>query len=278
MADDQTGAASGVLTRINATVGGLARRVIPVEFQPPPVGFVRRLVARTGYFRLRTMVAAHGDTIPDAHLYQPLYSPWLGDPAFERVYAAAEGRTLVSRDRCFVLWRTLQQALHLDGDLLECGVFRGGTALLEATTVRDQGAERPLHLVDSFAGMPDTTEGVNRFREGDFASTSYEDVRQALAPFAFAQVHQGFIPEALAELPIERLAWAYIDVDIYAAVRDSLEYIYPRLMPGGVIVLDDYGFPSCPGVRRAMDEFFADGRPEVPLCLPTGQGLVTKLP
>ncbi len=241
------------------------------------MGFVRRLVARTGYFRLRTTIAAHGDHIPDAHLYQPLYSPWLGDPEFERVYAAASGRTLVSRDRCFVLWRTLQQALNLDGDLLECGVFRGGTALLEATTVRDLGKERPLHLVDSFAGMPDTTDGVDRFREGDFASTSYEDVRRALEPFAFATVHQGFIPEILEDLPIERLAWAYIDVDIYAAAADSLEFIYPRLAAGGVIVLDDYGFPSCPGVRRAMDEFFA-GRPEVPLCLPTGQGLVVKLP
>jgi O-methyltransferase len=278
VAGDRTGARAEAVRRANAAVGALARRAIPVEFQPPPVGFTRRLVARTGYFRLRTMVAAHGDRIPDAHLYQPLYSPWLGDPAFERVYAAAEARTLVSRDRCFVLWRTLQQALHLEGDLLECGVFRGGTALLEATTVRDQVGERPLHLVDSFVGMPDTTEGVDRFREGDFSSTSFDDVRQALSPFPFARVHRGFIPEVLDELGIERLAWAYIDVDIYAAVRDSLEFIYPRLAAGGVIVLDDYGFPSSPGVRRAMDEFFADDRPEVPLCLPTGQGLVVKLP
>ena len=133
--------------RVNAAVGSLARRLIPVEFQPPSVGASRRLVARTGYFKVRTLVAAHGDRIPDHHLYQPLYSPWLGDPDFERAYAAAAGRTLVSRDRCYVLWRTLQQALNLDGDLLECGVFRGGTALLEATTVRETVGERSLHLV-----------------------------------------------------------------------------------------------------------------------------------
>lgn len=263
--------------RVNV-LGSLARRLIPVEFQPPPVGVTRRLVARTGYFRLRTRVAAHGDRIPDESLYQPLYSPWLGDPDFERVYAATDGRTLVSRDRCYVLWRTLQQALALDGELLECGVFRGGTALLEATTVREAGRERPLHLVDSFAGMPETTTGVDRFREGDFATTSADDVRRALAPFPFARVHQGYIPEILERIELGPLAWAYIDVDIYAAVRDCLEFVYPRMLPGGTIVLDDYGFPSCPGVRRAMDEFFAAGRPEVPLCLPTGQGLVAKLP
>jgi O-methyltransferase len=263
--------------RVNV-LGSLARRLIPVEFQPPPVGVTRRLVARTGYFRLRTRVAAHGDRIPDESLYQPLYSPWLGDPDFERVYAATDGRTLVSRDRCYVLWRTLQQALALDGELLECGVFRGGTALLEATTVREAGRERSLHLVDSFAGMPETTTGVDRFREGDFATTSADDVRRALAPFPFARVHQGYVPEILERIELGPLAWAYIDVDIYAAVRDCLEFVYPRLLPGGTIVLDDYGFPSCPGVRRAMDEFFAAGRPEVPLCLPTGQGLVAKLP
>ncbi len=265
------------MSRLQPLVGAVAKRLIPVEFQPPPVGATRRLVARTGYFKLRTFVAARGDRIPDAHLYQPLYSPWLGDADFERVYATTAGRTLVSRDRCYILWRTLLQGLNLDGDLLECGVFRGGTALLEATTVRERVGARPLHLVDSFAGMPDTTDKVDGFREGDFAATSVEDVRAALAPFPFAQVHQGFIPEILEELPIQRLAWAYIDVDIYAAVRDSLEYIYPRLATGASIVLDDYGFPSCPGARRALDEFFS-GRPEVPLCLPTGQGLVVKLP
>jgi hypothetical protein len=262
---------------VSPLVKDLARRLIPVEFQPPPVGASRRLVARTGYFRLRTRVANLGDRIPDAELYQPLYSPWLGDRDFERAFAATAGRTLVSRDRCFVLWRTLQQALALDGDVLECGVFRGGTALLEATTIRDAVGERPLHLVDSFAGMPGTTGGIDRFHEGDFGATSADDVRRALALFPFARVHQGYIPQILEEIDVGPLAWTYIDVDIYAAVRDCLAFAYPRLQPGGTIVLDDYGFPSCPGVRRAMDEFFA-GRPEMPLCLPTGQALVTKLP
>lgn len=255
----------------------IVRRVIPAELQAPAPGLGRRLVARTGYFRLRTRVAAHGDRIPDNHLYQPLYSPWLGDSDFERVYAATAGRTLVSRDRCYVLWRTLSQCLNLDGDVIECGVFRGGTALLEATVIRDQVGERPLHLVDSFAGMPGTTDGIDRLQEGDLGSTSAEDVRGALAPFPFARVYEGYIPGILDDVEVERLAWAHIDVDIYAAARDSLEWIYPRLVPGGSIILDDYGFPSCPGGRRAVDEFFA-GRPEVPICLPTGQCLVVKLP
>jgi O-methyltransferase len=274
-------AVSGSVERAGGRRGSVARRwmrrLVPAEIQAPAPGLARRLVARTGYFRLRTWAAAHGESVDDASLYQPLYSPWLGDPAFERAYATARGRTLVSRDRCYVLWRTLTQALALDGDVVECGVFRGGTALLEATTVRDQHRERPLHLVDSFAGMPSTTEGVDRFEEGDLGSTSAESVRAALASFPFARVHEGVIPGVLDALGVERVAWAHVDVDVYAAVRDCLGFLHPRMAPGGMIVVDDYGFPSCPGARRAVDEFYV-GRQEAPLCLPTGQCLIVKLP
>ena len=256
----------------------LIRRLIPAELQAPAPGLARRLVAKTGYFRLRTRVAARGEPVPDAALYQPLYSPWLGDPDFERAYAAGASRTLVSRDRCYVLWRTLHQALHLEGDLVELGVYRGGTALITATIMRESGDARPLHLVDGFVGMPGITDGVDRLREGDLGSASADDVRAALAPFPWARVHEGLIPEILGEIDAGRIAWAHIDVDIYAAVRDSLEWVYPRLATGGTIVVDDYAFPSCPGARRAVDEFFAAGRPEQPLCLPTGQCLIVKLP
>ena len=255
----------------------LIRRLIPAEVQAPAPGLARRLVAHTGYFRLRTWAAAHGEAVPDAGLYQPLYSPWLGDPDFERAYAAGAGRTLVSRDRCYVLWCTLHQALHLEGDLVELGVFRGGAALVTATTMRERGDSRPLHLVDGFVGMPRTTHGVDRLQEGDLASTSAEDVRAALASFPWARVHEGLIPGILTEVDAERIAWAHIDVNIYTAVHDSLEWVYPRLVAGGTIIVDDYAFPSCPGARRAVDEFFCT-RPEAPLCLPTGQCLVVKLP
>jgi O-methyltransferase len=261
----------------NGNGRALIRRLIPAEVQAPAPGLARRLVAHTGYFRLRTRLAAHGEPVPDAGLYQPLYSPWLGDPDFERAYAAGSGRTLVSRDRCYVLWCTLHQALNLGGDLVELGVFRGGAALVTATTMRERDDMRPLHLVDSFAGMPRTTDGVDRLQEGDLAGTSAEEVRAVLAPFPWARVHEGLIPDILTEVDAERIAWAHIDVDIYAAVRDSIEWVYPRMTPGGTIVFDDYGFPSCPGARRAVDEFFA-GRPEAPLCLPTGQCLIVKLP
>ncbi len=75
--------------------------------------------------------------MPDSQLYQPLYSPWEGEQAFEGIYRQLQSLTLVSRERCYILWKTLQQSVHLQGDFVECGVFRGGTALLAAQTLRE---------------------------------------------------------------------------------------------------------------------------------------------
>jgi O-methyltransferase len=70
-----------------------------------------------------------------------------------------------------------------------------------------------------------------------------------------------------------RLAFAHVDVDIYQSVLDCCRFIMPRMLRGGFVVFDDYGFPSCPGARQAVDGFFRD-RPERPLMLPTGQAVV----
>lgn len=251
------------------------RALIPVELQPP-TDLPRWVLAGIGYFRFRTWLAAHGEAIPDARLYQPLYSPWLGDPAFEAVYAPARKWTLVGRDRCFVLWKTLQQAASLPGRFVECGVYRGGTALLAARTLAGFAPERELHLFDSFAGMP-TGSDADRFRAGDLAGTSARDVAERLSPYPFVRLHVGVIPDTFAGLALDRVAWAHVDVDLYRSVRDCIDFLYPRLVPGGMLVFDDYGFPSCSGARRAVDEAFVE-RPEAPLCLPTGQCLVVKLP
>lgn len=254
---------------------GLIRRLMPLEFQPPHQLIKRGLVG-LGYFRTRTWIAAHGVHVPDIGLYQPLFSPWEGLSEFERLYQHASHHTLVSRDRGYILAQTLRQAMHLEGIAMECGVFRGGTALLEAMIIADSGHARPLHLFDSFEGMPETTDGLDRFQKGDFNSTSAGKVAELLAPYPFATMHVGFIPQTFQQFDPGPIAWAHVDVDIYQAVTDSIEFIYPRLVQGGFLVFDDYGFPSCPGARRAVDEAFFD-RPEVPICLPTGQALVVKL-
>ena len=260
------------------SLGKLIGALMPAEVQIPRSP-LNTILHRSGYFKLRTSLAAHGLPVPDAELYRPLFSPWEGAAEFEQFYQPVEGHTACSRDRCYILWTTLRQALHVGGDVVECGVYRGGTALLEALTIRETpySEERKLHLFDSFEGMPQTAEGIDRFRPGDFSTTSAERVQALLSDFPFVEIHVGFIPATFEGVRVAKVCWAHIDVDLFQSIEDSINFIYPKLCPGGIMVFDDYGFPSCPGARRAVDEAFAD-RPEVPICLPTGQCLIIKSP
>jgi O-methyltransferase len=252
------------------------RAALPWNFKPPD-DMLRHMLAAFGYYRLRTWAGARGEHVPEAHLYRPMFAPWEGHPEFEEYYRPSRKYTMVRRDSCYILLKTLQQALRLEGDFVECGVFRGGTALLESRVIASHGGNRELHLFDSFQGMPETSEGIDQFGRGDFGSTSVEAVAELLSPYPFVRLHAGFIPDTFQGLDLSRIAWAHVDVDIYKAVVDSIEYIYPRLVPGGYLIFDDYGYPSCPGARRAVDEAFAN-RPEVPICLPSGQCFVVKMP
>lgn len=217
---------------------------------------------------------AFARNIPDASFYAPLFSPWLGFGEFRKHFDAASKHTLVTADRCHVLFTLASQALHLDGEFWECGVYRGGTAHLLAELISSSG--RPgtsLRLFDTFAGMPETDPRRDLHSKGDFADTSLSAVQKRIGRRDHVHYHQGYLPATFAGLESSTIALAHIDVDIYQSVVDAVEFIMPRLAPGGFIVFDDYGFPTCPGARQAVDEFYA-GRPEKPLVLPTGQAVV----
>ena len=100
--------------------------------------------------------------------------------------------------------------------------------------------------------------GVDRFEEGDLASTSVETCARALAPFPFARVHEGVIPAILEEVGDRARSRGPTSTSTSTPRCGTRWSTSTRAWsPGGTIVLDDYGFPSCPGARRAVDEFFA---------------------
>jgi O-methyltransferase len=213
-------------------------------------------------------------SVPDAELYKPSFSPWRA-AWFQRIYAEISPHTVVSLQRCWTLWQGLSQALHVEGDVMEAGVFQGGTARLLRLALGEQHAKH-LYLFDSFDGMKRVSDHEDRHSEGDFADTSVEAVRHVVGGGESVHLRKGWIPETFAGLGDTRFCFAHIDLDLYQGVRDSLEFVYPRLSRGGMIVLDDYGFASCPGARKAVDEFF-ENKPERPLALSTSQAIIHKL-
>ena len=217
--------------------------------------------------------------IPDAEFYSPLFSPWNGFGGFKMNYDLAKSHTIVSPDRCYVLYTLALQAAHALGEWYECGVYKGGTAMLLAKVLEDKTTDARLHLFDTFEGMPETIPSIDLHQKHDFSDTSFDTVKSRIVSLLTdkkrIEFHKGLIPETFKVLQSHHIAFAHIDVDIYQSVMDCCSFIYPRLQKGGFMVFDDYGFPSCPGARLAVDRFFKD-KPEKPLVLPTGQAIIFK--
>jgi hypothetical protein len=110
------------------------------------------------------------------------------------------------------------------------------------------------------------------FSQGD-AAVSFERVQALFRPFPRVHLQRGFIPQVLSQLPDSRWAFVHIDVDLYEATLAALEYFYPRLVKGGVIICDDYGSRLFPGARKAW-ESYCDAHSIPFISLETGQSVI----
>lgn len=185
--------------------------------------------------------------------------------------------TLIDNERLYMLFQSLRQVFSLSGDIAECGVYRGGSALLLARSAGRMGKIKTLHLFDTFAGMPDANAAVDLHKKGDFADTSLEKVREYLKNFSDrVKFYPGLFRDTLKEVSNLRFSLVHVDCDIYESVLQCSSFFYPRMQPGGIIIYDDYGFPSCPGARLAVDSYYGN-KPEHPVYLPTGQAVLVKI-
>jgi predicted O-methyltransferase YrrM len=174
----------------------------------------------------------------------------------------------------------LQQLLRLTagcpGDTAECGVFQGASSYLIAEANRLRGRGERHHGFDSFEGLsrPRACDG-DYWTEG--ALSSGEGVaRRNLSEYGDAvSLYSGWIPDRFSEVADLAFRFVHIDVDLHDPTRACLEFFYPRLVPGGVLVCDDYLFLSCPGATIAVDQFLFD-KPEKMIGLPGGGGFMVK--
>ena len=215
--------------------------------------------------------------LPDAKRYGPMYQPWR-EPDFQRLFAGVEAMTLLSPESCWHLVSSLRQALAAANGrtaaVYELGVYRGGTARLMRECV--EGTSSILRLFDTFAGMERSNPSQgDRHGPGAFSDTSLEAVREFVGREGFIDYRVGWVPKTFGGIEDDEIIFAHVDLDLHDPILASCEFIYPRLLRGGWMVLDDYGFPSTPGARRAIDSFFKDKR-EQPIILQTGQAIVVK--
>jgi len=197
------------------------------------------------------------------------------DGNFWKLYAEGlrDGVTVQPLEDFFNLYQFVQRTQNLEGALAEVGVYRGGSARLIASLK----GNKALHLFDTFTGLPEVRAGVDRHKAGDFDDTSLEAVKQYLSAFSNVFFHPGFFPDSaqeLAKTPV-RFSLVHLDVDIYESTKAGLQFFYPRIVKGAVILSHDYRSRQCPGVKQAFDEFFAD-KPEMVIELWKTQCMIVK--
>lgn len=200
---------------------------------------------------------------------------YLEDEAFLSQYRRLCGRDANwhSLDRKFALDQLVQSVVYVDGDTAECGAFEGASSWFICRRIA--GLEKQHHIFDSFEGLSEPSEQDGAHWVGGDLAAQEGAARRNLQEFGFVHYHKGWIPERFSRVEDRRFCLVHIDVDLYQPTLDSLEFFYERMRPGGLIICDDYDFSTCPGAKKAMDEFFT-GMPEKIVRLPTGQAFITK--
>jgi O-methyltransferase len=211
------------------------------------------------------------------------FSPFVADPGWSRLYDEMarqwfQDEVVDARWRMWLLTRFARQARHLDGNFAEYGTYRGGCAWMLLSTAELDDTRR-LHLFDTFEGIPETnlseSERAAHFG-GRLADTTADYVRGLLSRWdPIAQVHAGDVFDTVPAVDTGPLAFVHVDLNAAAPTRHVLEHAYERLVTGGIVVFDDYGFGGYEEQRREIDGFVRD-RPEDVIALPTGQALLIK--
>lgn len=173
---------------------------------------------------------------------------------------AVRKNTLIDRPRYERLKQFIEQTEHLEGDVVEVGVYKGGTAYFFC-----QHTTKKVYLFDTFEGLPAVT-AHDLHHKGDFKDTSIRHVTELLAGFTNFSIYQGVFPAENAKyVEFKKFSLVHLDVDIYPSVKECLAFFGTRMAAGGIIVLDDYNARTCPGAKVAADEYcLSAGRTVMP--------------
>jgi O-methyltransferase len=192
------------------------------------------------------------------------------------------------RARFYNLVQFFLQTLDLPGSIAECGCWKGLSSYIICQYIKAEDGRfkgENYHIFDSFEGL-NTPTGSDQLPEltiknlqskfGTVTGAFQADLRhvkQTLIDFPRLKFHKGWIPDSLSTVPEQQYRFVHVDVDLYEPTLGAVAYFFPKLVPGGLIVCDDYGSLAWPGARRAIDEY-CQRQGLRPLLLSTGQAVL----
>jgi hypothetical protein len=199
------------------------------------------------------------------------------EPEFQEFYDSCRQYTMTSWERLYVLYKSVRYIVEngIPGDLVECGVWRGGSIKLAAQVLLSLGAtDRLLFLYDTFEGMTEPDPSIDIDFAGNNASKDWIAIQRRGVKWSYAPVEEvhdimvqtgypmervrlikGPVEQTIPETMPDKIALLRLYTDWYASTKHEMQYLYPRLSPQGILILDDYGHYQ--GAARAVDEYLA---------------------
>ena len=193
----------------------------------------------------------------------------IGEPSYLINKIKEEVKMLLSDDEAVRIYWAVKSTKKIDGEIAEVGVYQGGSAKL----ICEVKNAKNLYLFDTFEGLPEVNEVDNvEFYKGAMKEP-LENIKYYLREYKNVYFYKGIFPDTAKIVESKYFSFVHLDVDLYKSTLDCLDFFYPRMSKGGIIISHDY--PSAEGVKKAFDEFFKD-RPESIIRVSINQCLIVK--
>ncbi len=191
-----------------------------------------------------------------------------------KILSTVKPYTMTSPERVFSLIQAVDYVVNnnIEGSIVECGVWKGGSAMTIAAVLKEHGDERELYLYDTYEGMTAPTkhdvsvsgqsarDKFDKLKTSDNSSewcfSSLNEVKANLKGFQNIHFIQGKVEDTIPETMPEKISLLRLDTDFYESTKHELDHLFPLLSPGGVIIIDDYGHWQ--GSKKAVDEYWKE--------------------
>jgi O-methyltransferase len=245
----------------------------------PIVTIIRRLIKKTIVLLLHLFLGQR-ITYFMAGLITTQNCDFMKDPEFMKAYDAAMKQDYIpvaGTWRYHVNQWAAFHAKQLKGDFVECGVYKGSLAMSNIIYVNfNILKDRKYYLFDTFCGVDKEFCSEDEYlRLKDAYPDCYEHVVKSFKKFPNVVIVKGPVPKTLSQVHINKVAYLSLDMNCALPELEAIEYFWPKLVPGGIIVLDDYGWATFENQKSVADNFAKSVGVKV-LSLPTGQGIVIK--
>ena len=185
------------------------------------------------------------------------YAPWRKDVSFLTMYNIIKEHTLVDIYKLYENWKIIEQIKNVAGDIIEIGVWKGGSGCLIAHKANEEKINAQVYLCDTFEGVVKASKFDNKYKGGEFSNTTPLIVENLAKDNNLENITilKGVFPEETGDqLKNKKFRLCHIDVDTYQSAKDIVDWVWPKLNKGGVVVFDDYGGIGCEGITYLVNE------------------------